>query len=192
MPPVTRVIVPAIVPGTITVNGEPLLDVADTVTTTLPVVAPAGTGVTMLVLLHVPGAAAVPLNVTLLVPCVAPKLVPVMVTLSPAAAAVGERLLIVGGGTNTVNAVPALGTPDTVTTTGPVVAPAGTWVTIFVAIQLVMVVTVVPLNLTVLAPCEAPKLVPLMVTLAPTRPELGTRLVIVGVGSTVNAAPGLV
>ena len=54
-----------------------------TVTTTLPVVAPAGTGATMLVALQLVGVAAVPLNVTVLVPCVAPKFVPVIVTEVP-------------------------------------------------------------------------------------------------------------
>ena len=49
-------------------------------TTTLPVVAPAGTGTTMLVADQVVGVAVVPLNVTVLVPFVAPKLVPVIVT----------------------------------------------------------------------------------------------------------------
>ena len=39
-----------------------------TVTTTLPVVAPVGTGATMLVELQLVGVAAVPLNATVLVP----------------------------------------------------------------------------------------------------------------------------
>jgi hypothetical protein len=36
------------------------------------------------------------LNVTVLVPCVEPKFVPVMVTEEPTAPEVGDRLLIVG------------------------------------------------------------------------------------------------
>ena len=40
----------------------------------------AGTGTTMLVALQLVGVAAVPLNFTVLVPCVAPKFVPVIVT----------------------------------------------------------------------------------------------------------------
>jgi hypothetical protein len=56
------------------------------------------------------------------------------------------------GVANTVNDLPLLATPLTVTTTLPVVAPVGTVVTIEVALQLVIVVAVVPLNFTVLVP----------------------------------------
>ena len=52
-----------------------------------------------------------------------------------------------------------------------------------------MVVAVVVLNFTVLVPWVAPKLVPVIVTDAPTAPEVGDRLVMLGVGSTVNAFP---
>ena len=45
-----------------TVNATPLLATPDTVTTTFPVVAPAGTGATMLLALQLVGVAAVPLN----------------------------------------------------------------------------------------------------------------------------------
>lgn len=55
-----------------TVNATPLLATPPTVTTTVPEVAPTGTGTTMLVTLQLVGAAVVPLNVTALVPCVAP------------------------------------------------------------------------------------------------------------------------
>jgi hypothetical protein len=69
----------------VTVKADPLLAVPNTVTTTLPVLAPAGTDTVMLVGLQALAAAAViPLNVTVLVPCVAPKLVPVMVMDVPA------------------------------------------------------------------------------------------------------------
>jgi hypothetical protein len=44
-----------------------------TVTLTAPVVAALGTGATMLVSLQLVGVAAVPLKVTVLLPCVAPK-----------------------------------------------------------------------------------------------------------------------
>src|SRR5205823_3770420 len=63
----------------VTVKADPLLAVPNTVTTTVPVVAPAGTDTVMLVALQALAAAAVvPLNLTVLVPWVAPKLVPVM------------------------------------------------------------------------------------------------------------------
>jgi hypothetical protein len=39
---------------------------------------------------------------------------------------------------------------------------------------------VVPLNLTVLVPCGDPNPLPVMVTTAPTAPEVGDRLVILG------------
>jgi len=54
--------------GGVTVKLTPLLATPPTVTTTFPVVAPAGTGVTMLVALQLVGVAAVPLNLTVLVP----------------------------------------------------------------------------------------------------------------------------
>jgi len=69
----------------VTVKADPLLAVPNTVTTTLPVLAPAGTDTVMLVGLQALAAAAViPLNVTVLVPWVAPKLVPVMLMDVPA------------------------------------------------------------------------------------------------------------
>ena len=73
---------------------------------------------------------------------------------------------------------PLLATPDTVTTTFPVVAPLGTVVTMVVLFQLV-VVAVVPLNLT-LFPEDVPKLVPVIVTEVPTGPDVTERLVMLG------------
>jgi hypothetical protein len=84
--------------GTVTVNETPLLASPPTVTTTLPVVAPAGTGTKMLVADQLVGVAAVPLNVTVLVPLVAPKLVPAIVTAVATGPLVGVRLVMVGPG----------------------------------------------------------------------------------------------
>src|SRR5436305_11921560 len=84
-----------------------------------------------------------------------------------------------------VNFAPALATPLTVTTTLPVVAPAGTGATIEVALQLAGVATV-PLNVTALVPWVEPKLPPAMVTDAPTAPELGDKLLMLGDGKTVR------
>ncbi len=165
--------------GTVTVKLLPLLATPPTVTTTFPVVAPAGTGATMLVALQLVGAVAVPLNLTVLVPCVAPKFAPVIVTLAPTNPDVGFKLVMLGAGTVTVKLLPLLATPPTVTTTFPVVAPAGTGATMLVAFQLVGV-AVVPLNLTVLVPCDAPKFAPVIVTLAPTNPDVGFKLVMLG------------
>jgi hypothetical protein len=89
------------VPPEFTVKSTPLLATPPTVTMTLPVVAPAGTGTTILVALQFAAldtVAAVPLNVTVLVPWVAPKFVPVIVTDVPTGPEVGFRLVIVGAG----------------------------------------------------------------------------------------------
>ena len=76
---------------------------------------------------------------------------------------------------------PLLATPPTVTTTFPVVAPAGTDVAMLVEVQLV-VVAGVPLNVTV---PEDPKFVPVIVTAVPTGPEVGFRLIITGVTTEI-------
>jgi len=164
-----------------TVKATPLLAVPPTVTTTLPVVALVGTGETMVVAPQLVGVAAVPLNVTVLVPCDEPKFVPVIVTKVPTAPDVGFRLVMLGAvAVVTVNVIPLLALPPTVTTTYPVAAPAGTGATMLVAPQFVGV-AVVPLNVTVLVPCDEPKFVPVIVTGVPTRPEVGSRLVMLGV-----------
>jgi hypothetical protein len=129
--------------------------------------------------------AVVPLNCTVLEPWVEPKFVPVIVTDAPTAPDVGDKLVMLGAET-TVNDDPLLADPLTVTTTLPVVAPVGTVATIEVALQLVIVVAVVPLNFTVLVPCVDPKLVPVIVTDAPTAPVVGDKLVMLG---AANAAP---
>ena len=67
-----------------TVNATPLLFTPLAFTTTLPVVAPAGTVATIDVVLQLPIViAVVPLNFTVLLPWVAPKFVPVIVTDDP-------------------------------------------------------------------------------------------------------------
>jgi len=112
--------------GATTVNVAELLEPAPgTVTTTdaAPKGTPAGTGAVILVSLHVAGVAAMPAKVTLLLPRVAPKLVPLIVTTVPIGPAVGARLVITGV---TVNCTLLLAWPPTVTTTGPEVAPDGT------------------------------------------------------------------
>ena len=79
-----------------TVKLFPLLATPATVTTTLPVTAPDGTFATMLVALHVVTVAVTPLNLTVLVPLVAPKAVPVIVTEAVIAPDVGARVAILG------------------------------------------------------------------------------------------------
>jgi len=167
---------------------SPLLAAAPTVTTTLPLVAPLGTGTRMLVADQLVGVAVVPLNFTVLVPWLAPKFAPLIVTEVPTGPLVGERLVRLGVAAEvTVYNDPLLATPPTVTSTFPVVAPVGTGTTMLLADQLAGV-AVVPLNVTTLLPLVAPKFVPVIVTEVPTGPELGERPVIVGpdVAATVN------
>lgn len=169
-------------PGAVTVKRTPLLDAPRTVTATLPVVAPLGTGITMLPPLQLVAVPAeTPLNVTVLEPWLEPKFAPEMVTEVPRDPEVGLIPLILGADT-TVNVTPLLWTPPTVTTTGPVVAPEGTVTTILVALQLEKTVAGVPLKVTLLEPCVEPKLVPVMVIETPTALEVWLRLLIVGAG----------
>ena|SRR5258707_1241353 len=60
---------------------------------------------------------------------------------------------------------------------GPVVAPAGTVVVICVSPLTVKLATLVPLNFTVVEPVNR---IPFIVTLAPTRPLVGVKLVMMG------------
>ena len=122
-----------------------------TVTTTLPVVAPVGTDAMIAVALQLAGAATAPLNVTELPPCVEPKFVPVIVIGVPNPPDEGFKLVMLGKG-STVKDMALLATPPTVTTTLPVVAPAGT-VTMMVASFQARADAVKPLKLTVLDPC---------------------------------------
>jgi hypothetical protein len=136
--------------GVVTVKFDPLLAWPPTVTTTFPVVAPTGAGTTMVVAFQLVGVAAIPLNETVLVPCVAPKFAPVIVTGVPIGPDVGLRPAMLGG-TTTVKFDPLLAWPPTVTTTLPVVAPAGTGTVMLVAVHAVGD-PLVPLNVTVLVP----------------------------------------
>jgi hypothetical protein len=172
-----------------TVNAAPALDTPLAVTTTLPVVAPAGTETAIDSALQPVGVAAVPLNVTTLVPWVAPKFAPVIVTGTPTAAEDGDKPVMLGVG-STVNAAPALGKLFTATTTLPVVAPTGTVTAIDVALQLVGVAAM-PLKVTVLAPWVEPKFVPVIVTAIPTAPDEGDRLVMPGGEGALEVPPPL-
>ena len=93
------------------------------------------------------------------------------------------------GAATTVNETPLLFTPLALTITFPVVAPVGTVATIEVALQLPIVVAVVPLKLTEPVPWVEPKFVPVIVTDAPTAPDVGDTLVMLGAATTVNETP---
>src|SRR5260221_7295728 len=118
----------------VTVKPKPLLATPETVTTTGPVVALVGTAATTLVALQLVGVASVPLNFSVLVPCVAPKFTPVIVTTVPTDPSVGFNPIMLGAG-DTVNATPLLVNPRTVTATFPVVAPLGTGAPMLVGVQ---------------------------------------------------------
>lgn|SRR5450432_205437 len=80
-----------------TVKALPLDATPPTVTTTFPVVAPLGTVATIDVVVQpVTVVAVTPLNVTVLVPCGLPKLVPVIVIAAPTAPVAGDNVVIVG------------------------------------------------------------------------------------------------
>jgi len=109
---------------------------------------------------------------TVLVPCVAPKLLPVRVTELPAAPEFGLREVRTGTAM-AVNGslLEALPPTVTVTFTEPA-ARAGTLAVIEVADHAVTVAAVAP-KFTVLVPCVAPKLLPVKVTELPAAPEAG-------------------
>src|SRR5258707_2146121 len=124
---------------TITAKFAALLAKPEAMTITLPVVAPAGTGRTILVALQLVGVPAVPLNVTVLMPWEAPKLFPVMVTDVPTGLAVGLRLVILGA---IPNISELLDTPDTTAVTTTVLNAdrlLGIIATTLVSLQLVTV-----------------------------------------------------
>src|SRR6201993_5572410 len=118
----------------VTVKFPPLLGTPLSLTMTLPDVAPVGTGATMLLAFQLVGVARVPLNESVLAPCVAPKLAPLIVTEVPIGPKFGVRFEMLGAGV-TVKSTPLLGTPPTLTNTFPVVAPAGTGAVMLVSLQ---------------------------------------------------------
>jgi len=169
-----------------TVKGAPLLVVPPTVITTLPVAAPAGTAAVMVAVDQELGVAGIPLNETVLVPCVAPKPDPVILTRAPIAPELGLRLEMFGTTEKATGLLAWLPTPTRIL---PDEAPTGTGTTIVVAFQFVGVAGT-PLKVTVLVPCDAPKFAPDIVTGVPTIPEAGFTLVILGGGGwTVKATP---
>jgi len=80
----------------------------------------------------------------------------------------------------TLKVFPFEATPPTVTITFPVVAPVGTCTVIDVALQLDAAPAEVLLKVTVLAPCESLKPVPVIVTVVPAVPAVGEIAFITG------------
>ena len=155
----------------------------------MPVTAPVGTDVTMLVPLQLVGMACTPPNVTVLVPCVVPKFAPLIVTAVPTTPELGLKLVMLGVPVITVKLKPLLAWPPTITTTLPVTAPVGTDVTMLVPFQLVGV-DCTPANVTVLVPCVPPKFAPEIVTCVFTAPEPGATLLRFGVTDGLTGGLG--
>jgi len=142
------------------------------VTPTFPVFASAGTVARTCVEDKTVGAAVTPPNVTAVAP---PKFAPETVTTVPTAPDVGVKLETVGtAGAVTVKFVALVAFPSgAATEIFPLVAPVGTVAVICVLESTVKVVAAVPLNETAVAPVKSP---PWIVTLVPTRPEVGAKL----------------
>jgi hypothetical protein len=185
-PLATLVTVPENVPLVTALNVTPLLACPLTVTVTAPVVTELGTVALMEVALQVGAAAGSPLKRTTLVPWLAPKFCPVIVTAEPGAPLLGERFVMLGPGV-TVNVTPLLFVPPAFTSTVPVEAPLGTGTTILESLQL-NGVAAVPLNWTALVPCAIPNPAPVIVTKVLTAPVVGAMLAMLGGGITVNPA----
>ena len=105
----------------------PLLPAPDTVTTTLPVVAPVGTVATIPVGLQLDTVAPVPLKVTVLLPCADPNPVPTIITGAPIPAADGDSLVMVSADAVTVIVVEPQIEPAQAVTAGDPVATAKAW-----------------------------------------------------------------
>jgi hypothetical protein len=179
----------AIVGGGITVKPVALVAVPPGVVTLIgPFVVPAGTLASILVDVTTTSAVAVPLNVTVTPTGLWVNPVPLIITICPIRPLSGVKLVIVG----TTMKLPALVAvpPGVVTLIGPLAASAGTVASITLSDATVKVAAVsgcaaVPLNVTDVAPV---KFVPLIVTVTPTDPLVGLKLVIVvELATTVNA-----
>jgi hypothetical protein len=84
----------------------------------------------------------------------------------------GDAEALIDGGTARVKLTGLLATPDTVTTTLPVVAPLGTGTLMLLFVQ-VLATPGTPLKVTVLEGCGEPKPEPIIVTKAPIGAEDG-------------------
>ena len=146
--------------------------------------APAGTVVVIVVAELARTVVAVPLNFTVLLAGIGSKNVPTIVTFVPTGPLTGVTDDMVGG--MTVNKVALVAVwPTAVTLMGPVVADGGIVVVILVA-ELAVTIAAVPLNLTTLLPGVGSKLVPMIVTVAPTIPLVGVNDAITGGWMTVK------
>ena len=169
----------------VTVNETPEVPVPQTVVTVInPLVAPAGTVQTIRVDLLLVTTAGIPSNSTALFAGTTLNPVPMIVTVVPIALLRGENEVMEGGEGITVNEVSDTSAPlEFVTEIGPVVAPAGTLVTIVVSV-LLTTTAAVPLNVTALFAGVVSKEIPVIVTEVPTGPMMGSKEVIEVTGGT--------
>jgi hypothetical protein len=166
-----------------TVKLEALVTVTPLVLTVIgPLVAPTGTVVVILTAVEAVTTAKIPLNLTILLAGVVLKFVPDMVTVAPTAPLSGLKPDIVGDGSTVKFVALEMVIPLVVIEIGPVTAPTGTVVVMLVAFELVTTAAV-PLKVTTGVPV---KFVPDMVTVAPTAPLVGLKLVMVGDAKTVK------
>jgi hypothetical protein len=165
-----------------TVNGEADSTLSTPlVTRILPVVAPTGTVVVMVVAFTMVNGEFKPLNLT---PVAHVNPVPVMVTAVPNVPLDGVNEVIVGAGI-TVKLKLLVPVPKgLVTAIGPLVAPTGTVVVIVVSFTTVNIGCTVPLNVTLLAPVNK---VPRIVTGIPIAAAVGFTEVMVG--GAVSSVP---
>ena len=144
---------------------------------------PVGTAATIWVEVQLVTTAVMPLKkVTVLFAGVGSKFAPVMVMEVPTGALAGEKPVIAGGGTTVkLDAEVAPWTTSVVVTViGPVTAPWGTVVTIWVDVLLVTVAATPLEKTTVLFAGVGSKLLPVMVTDAPTGALAGVKPAMVG------------
>jgi len=164
----------------ITVKSETLVAKCPSASTViLPDVAPAGTVVKMLVPVAPSMIAIFPLNFTMLLKALVLKFVPWIVTEVPAGPLIGLKLEIEGNDTEKSEMLVAR-CPSTSTVILPVVAPAGTFVTMLVVVGDPFKVAFTPLNLTMILAPMVLKFVPTMVTEVPAGPLAGLKLEIEG------------
>lgn len=167
----------------VTVNITPLCKIPlGVVTETKPVIAPAGTVVVILESLTKVNGASTPLNCTSETPV---KPAPVIVTRVPTGPVSGVSAVIAGTMTLKLEALFPV-PPGFVTEIRLLVAPAGTAVVICVSESIEKVVTGVEPKLTLVAPV---KFDPVMVTVAPTSPDVGENDVTAGTGGGGGGEP---
>ena len=150
----------------------------------LPVVAPIGTEVVILVAVEAVTVAATPLKVKMLSSGIALKFEPLIMTVAPTAPLPGLKLAIEGVGETLKLDPVVIVIPFTFMEMGPEVAPDGTLVAILDVVEVVTEANV-PLNDTV---GMVMKFVPVIVTTVPTAPLVGLKPVTVGEANTVKLA----